>query len=70
MHMLLGFYEQSDSFALKEIPKAPMPYNLKCGPIVQSIIQTESSLNKCTAVAISTGSEAKLLLTSSRSVWY
>lgn len=65
MHMLLGFHEQSDSFALKEIPKAPMPCNLRCGPIVQSMVQTESSLNKCTAIAIFTGSEAKLLLTSS-----
>lgn len=65
MHMLLGFYEQSDSFALKEIPKAPVPWDLRCGPIVQSTVQTESSLNKCTAIAIFTGSEAKLLLTSS-----
>lgn len=51
MHTLLGFYEQSNSFALKEIPKAPTPYNLRCGPIVQSTVQTESFLNKCTAVA-------------------
>lgn len=65
MHTLLGFYEQSDSFALKEIPKAPMSCSLRCGPIVQSTVQTESSLNKCTAIAIFTGSEAKLLLTSS-----
>lgn len=58
MLMLFGFFEQRLSFVLVQLS------NLRSGPVVLSFVHTESSHNKHRATAFSTGSEAKLPVTS------